>query len=187
MARRRDQILDAATACLLRTGLTGVSTAAICAEAGLSMGALYIHFKSKSDVLRALAERSASNRRSTLKTEDATALRRALRDMVAAERSDQGKAISRVDLQFLSLKGEDDDFASVIAALRENDDFADAVQELARRGELREGVDPKIAAATVEALLMGFKVLSLMGDKHADAYQDALDLLLDGLLAKPAR
>jgi AcrR family transcriptional regulator len=186
MDQRKDKILDAATACLLRTGVPGLSTSAICAEAGISMGALYTHFRSKADVLRALAERSASQRRDTLEGRDAAGLRAALSELVEDERSEQGIAISRVDLQLLSLRGDEDDFAVVIQALKDNQDFLHAMQSLAARCELREGLQPAVAAAALESFLMGVKVLTLMGEKHAPAYVEALNLILGSILKAPA-
>jgi AcrR family transcriptional regulator len=186
MDRRKDEILDAATACLLRTGLPGLSTSAICAEAGISMGALYTHFPSKAEVLRALAERSAQARRGALEGRDAAGLRQALAELVDRERSDEGMAISRVDLQLLSFRGEEE-FASVIEALRGNRDFSQAMAALQAGGELRADVDPDVAAATIEAFLMGLKVLTLMGRKHAALYSEALELILGGVLRAPSQ
>lgn len=186
MESRRDQILDAAAACLLRGGLADLSTTAICAEAGISTGALYTHFKGKAEILRALAERSARNRATALDGEGFEALRSGLHALVDEERSELGKAISRVDLQFLSLKGDDEDFAPVIAQLRDNEDFAVALRRLAQAGELRRDVDPVVASAALESLLMGVKVLSLMGDKHAASYGAAIDLLLDSIARGPS-
>lgn len=183
MESRRDKILDATATCLLRTGLPGLSTTAICAEAGISMGALYTHFKAKADILRALAERSAQQRASVLETGGLEEIRRALHTLILEETSETGRAVSRVDLQFLSMKGAEADFASVIAQLRDNDDFSRAIARLARQGELKPGVDPRAAAAALEGMLMGVKLLSLMGGKHAEAYGDALDLLMDFLAA----
>lgn len=185
MDRRRDEILDAATACLLRTGLAGLSTSAICAEAGISMGALYTHFSSKAEVLGALAERSARQRRDVLAGRDMEGLRKALHDLVAEERSETGMLISRVDLQLLSLRGDEEDFASVIEALKQNQDFVQAMQHLAARDALRAGVVPQSAAVALEAFLMGIKVLTLMGQKHAADYGDALDLILDAVAREP--
>lgn len=184
MEGRRDQILDAAAACLLRDGLAELSTTAICAEAGISTGALYTHFKGKAEILRALAERSARDRARTLGGEGLAALRAALHALVEEERSSLGKAVSRVDLQFLSLKAQDEDFAPVLAQLRGNDDFAAALRRLAGAGELRPGLDPEVAAAALELMVMGVKVLSLMGDKHAGLYGAAVDLLLDAMAAE---
>ncbi|MES2257471.1 MAG: helix-turn-helix domain-containing protein [Pseudomonadota bacterium] len=54
MAARRKQILDAASASINQKGIAGMSIADISATAGLSVGAIYTHFKSKEDILAAL-------------------------------------------------------------------------------------------------------------------------------------
>jgi TetR/AcrR family transcriptional repressor of uid operon len=59
-AERRDQqtqrILDAATICFVRSGFQGASMQQICAEAGMSPGALYRYFASKEAIIEAISE-----------------------------------------------------------------------------------------------------------------------------------
>jgi AcrR family transcriptional regulator len=52
----RQEILSAAMRCFSRTGYEAASVAEICAEAGISKGALYHHFPSKHDIFMALLE-----------------------------------------------------------------------------------------------------------------------------------
>ncbi len=54
--RRRRQIMDAALACFRRRGFHQTSMQEICAEAGLSAGALYRYFPAKTDIITAIAE-----------------------------------------------------------------------------------------------------------------------------------
>lgn len=54
--RRRREILDAAMFCFRRRGFHQATMQEICAEAGLSPGALYRYFDSKSDIIAAIAE-----------------------------------------------------------------------------------------------------------------------------------
>lgn len=56
-AARRQQILDAALVAFARRGFHGATMPEICAEAGLSPGTVYRHFRSKDDLIAALAER----------------------------------------------------------------------------------------------------------------------------------
>lgn len=49
----RDRVLTAAAAVFSRRGYDGATTAAICAEAGVSSGALYGHFGSKAELFAA--------------------------------------------------------------------------------------------------------------------------------------
>lgn len=59
-AERRDhqvqRILDAAKVCFVRSGFQGASMQQICAEAGMSPGALYRYFASKEAIVEAICE-----------------------------------------------------------------------------------------------------------------------------------
>ncbi|MDX2258445.1 MAG: TetR/AcrR family transcriptional regulator [Hyphomicrobiaceae bacterium] len=54
---RREAILDAAELCIARSGFHGATMAEICAEAGVSAGALYVHFQSKEALIAGITER----------------------------------------------------------------------------------------------------------------------------------
>ncbi|WP_203710001.1 TetR/AcrR family transcriptional regulator [Asanoa siamensis] len=56
LAARRQQILDAARRCFMRDGFHNTSMQDVIAEAGLSVGAVYRYFKSKNDLITAIAE-----------------------------------------------------------------------------------------------------------------------------------
>lgn len=51
MNAQRERIIMAAIACIARKGVEGTSMADIWKEAGLSAGALYVHFKNKGDLV----------------------------------------------------------------------------------------------------------------------------------------
>src|SRR3954454_9980149 len=53
---RRSEILSAAQRCSVRSGFHGASMQEICAEAGMSPGALYRYFPSKVSIISAIAE-----------------------------------------------------------------------------------------------------------------------------------
>jgi AcrR family transcriptional regulator len=59
-AERRDQqtqrIMDAAKSCFQKSGFQGASMQSICAEAGMSPGALYRKFPSKESIIEAITE-----------------------------------------------------------------------------------------------------------------------------------
>ena len=50
---RREQIIDAAINCFIRNGIHQTSMRDICKEAGLSIGAVYLHFMSKDKIIEA--------------------------------------------------------------------------------------------------------------------------------------
>jgi AcrR family transcriptional regulator len=56
MTARREQILEAARVCFLRNGLHNTSMQDLIREAGLSVGAVYRYFKSKNEIINAIAE-----------------------------------------------------------------------------------------------------------------------------------
>jgi AcrR family transcriptional regulator len=56
LTARREQILEAARVCFLRNGLHNTSMQDLIREAGLSVGAVYRYFKSKNEIISAIAE-----------------------------------------------------------------------------------------------------------------------------------
>ena len=56
LTARREQILAAAHACFLRKGLHNTSMQDLIKEAGLSVGAVYRYFKSKDEIIAAIAQ-----------------------------------------------------------------------------------------------------------------------------------
>src|SRR5882757_157356 len=65
---RRDQIIDAAIACIAAKGFHRTSMADIIAESGLSAGAIYLQFSSKQDIALAVGKRILGNRMSEVDT-----------------------------------------------------------------------------------------------------------------------
>lgn len=64
MQRQEDQrkrILDAAIACFSRGGFHATGMQAVCAEAGMSPGALYRYFPSKEAIIEAIVERDRAD------------------------------------------------------------------------------------------------------------------------------
>lgn len=61
MAGVRQQILDAARAVFDRKGVADAVMSDIAVEAGLSVGSIYVHFRSKEDVLKRLIEQGDTN------------------------------------------------------------------------------------------------------------------------------
>ena len=62
----RDRIVDAAATALRARGIDGVSIAEIMAEAGLTHGGFYAHFKSKDELVGAALKRAGSQTITTL-------------------------------------------------------------------------------------------------------------------------
>jgi AcrR family transcriptional regulator len=59
MDRRRNQIIDGLLASVRKKGLASTSTQDVAAACGLSVGSMYVHFKSKEEILHAAIRRSS--------------------------------------------------------------------------------------------------------------------------------
>jgi AcrR family transcriptional regulator len=183
MTDRRDEIIDATLACLIRSGLTGLSTNAICEEAGISMGALYTHFASKDEILSALAERSIRRRAEKLEFRTGAAMRRYFLAAVESVTAEKAKAGFRVDLDLIVAGSRDEKIGKALLPYRNNRDLVDELKALKAAGELRAQVDPEVAATAIDGLLLGARLLALIGGKSAANYRHAMELLLDNITA----
>lgn len=156
--RRRRQIMDAAIACFRRRGFHQATMAEICAEAGVSAGALYRYFASKADIIGAIAEDKRGE-------SDQAFLR-------AAEEQGFVQAMCLVARSFFEKFAEGDGaliadiFAEAIrddmvaAPLRASDVqsvklFTRAVEAAQQRGEIDARLDPEIVTDTLFAALEG--------------------------------
>lgn len=182
MVDRREEIIDATQACLIRSGLAGLSTTAICEEAGISMGALYTHFGTKDEILLAMAERSARRRREALSFRSLKELRQYFLAQAEAATSRKTKDSFRIDLELLVAAYSDERIAKALLPFRNSNDLTDAIKTLQANGEIHKSVDPQAAATALEAVLMGVRVLSLVGGRPATAYRDSLEVLLDSFM-----
>ena len=65
---RRDEIIDAARTCFLRSGFHQTTTDEICREANITPGGLYHYFTSKDDLIAVVIENSAKNAMERMRT-----------------------------------------------------------------------------------------------------------------------
>jgi AcrR family transcriptional regulator len=154
----RERLLDAAYACLLETGLEGMTTRAVLDRAGMSAGTLYHYFSGKDDLVMALAERIA-----------------------AVEFGDLGESAGDVDL--LALTGrllEPHDVYSVLPELRVRARLdADVRRALARYDELT-------VARFVPLVEQAQQAGVLSADLDAPALVELVELLFEALQSHAA-
>ncbi len=174
---RRAQILAAAVRCFARHGFQGATIPDICAEAGLSVGAVYGYFDSKDAIIAALADHG---RRATSEligaaaggspTERLRAVLGALARPGAAETFQLdvrawGEAIGNETLRAAVTSSEADTTAALAALLRP---LAEA-----------RGLAPDALAALVAAVIVGCEVRrAITPDADLAAPLDALLALL---------
>lgn len=150
--------MDAAIACFRRRGFHQATMAEICAEAGISAGALYRYFSSKADIIGAIAEdkRGEANEAFMRAAEQQgflPAMCLVARDFFDKFAEGDGALIADI----LSEAIRDD---AVSASLRATDAgsveiFMRAVEAAQARGEIDGALDPEIATNTLFAALEG--------------------------------
>lgn len=172
-ARRRAQILDAALGCFRRRGFHQATMQEICAEAGLSPGALYRYFPSKTDIIAAIAEEEGRMAEPVFTAIGAGA------DVV-----DGLTDFARQLLQRFATVDDGPLFAEVMAeAIRDpalarrcieaqspfKARLTELVDQARRDGRVGTGVDPEQAARVVVAMIDGFGLHLSIGARDLDA------------------
>jgi len=192
-AARRQQILDAATACFTREGFHRTTMQDIVGEAGLSAGAVYGYFKSKDDIIEEIsAERHARERELLSRTGDlapAEILRRLAREFLGSlsERKEQKRRRLGVQVWAEALREP-----RVMRLVRRGVDepvrlLAGVVKDAQKRGEIPASLEPEAVARAIVALFHGF-ILQQSWDPRVAVgpYLAVMETVVDALL-KPAR
>jgi len=155
MAGRRGEILAAAGACFAREGFHATSMRDIYRECGLSAGAVYNHFASKEDIVRALGEerlrRAQAQREALGLIEDPI---EALRLMAAGTREvllREGDLM--MDLQLAGEALRDESIAEV--SRRAYEATLETVVGLLGRAQSRGDLDSSLDADALARLLIG--------------------------------
>ena len=183
-AARRDEIVDAALAAFRRKGFQAASMADIIAESGQSAGAIYGHFKGKSEIVLEVATRVVGERvidvqrlRESQRLVPPSALLRVLVDGMTRDLGDPtivvqiwGEAVTEPKLKALALRT----FERLYSALR---------SYIALWHTREHGLSPEDAAATATrqvplfiSSVQGYLLpRAIMPDFDADAYFATLD------------
>lgn len=160
--RRRRQILDAALVCFRRRGFHQATVQEICAEAGISAGALYRYFPSKADIIAAIAE---DNRRESEALLEDVKRGASLVDALAIvskkffEKCDEagdGPLICDV----VAEAGRDPLLSQRLAEIdhASRQRLAGAIEAAQTRGEIDPALDPDLAAETLFAMIEGLGI-----------------------------
>jgi AcrR family transcriptional regulator len=170
-AEKRREILDAAGRCFARDGFRGATTAAICAEAGISPGHLYHYFASKEAIIAALAQ--ANLDRAAQRFEEAAAGSNIIATL--ASEAEQAKlrytkANQPLLFELLAEAGRNPAVAEIVRkhsrGMRQL--LADLVRKGQAAGEVDPGLDAELAAAILMSAIDGSKI-SMVRDPKLDA------------------
>lgn len=158
MQGRQQQILEAAHALFRKKGFHQTSVDDICKEAGLSVGALYTHFKNKRDIYLAITEKGDAYLIEDPQVETVGQFAELLAMMLS--RAVASRADLEMELQLLAQAVSDDkvgDFVRGTIAKREQS-FLRFLRSLEEKGQLAQDYDPVAGARRIDALLVGMLV-----------------------------
>jgi len=194
---RREQILEAARACLQEQGLEAVSMEMIITRSGLSTGAVYGYFKGKDEIISAVVTdgTAAMGRQLTpvLKNPEPPPLPQFAEQMlrtIAEFGRDKPGGIDRllVSLHGWSHSQSDPGLKAItrIAYRRQRDLLADTVRRWQAAGRFDPGADPDPVAQLLQSIILGFVAQrALAGDADVQAHASALDALTRRCPADP--
>ncbi len=163
--RTRDALVEAATALFAEQGLGGPSLDAICARAGFTRGAFYVHFKTRDDLIVAVVERvmgafidamvaagEASADLAAIVQTFALAVENGAFPLPSAVRPHQ---VIEACLRSDKLRAA---YLAMLARARLR--LADTVRRGQREGRLRDDVDADAVAQLLLAVVLGVEVAS---------------------------
>jgi TetR/AcrR family transcriptional regulator, transcriptional repressor of aconitase len=187
---RREQVLEAARACLQEHGLEAVSMEMIIARSGLSTGAVYGYFKGKDEIISAVVtDGTAAMGRQlapVLKDPEPRPLPEFMEQLlrtIADFGQDKHDGIDRllVSLHGWSHSQSDPALqATTRAAYRSQRELlADAVRRWQAAGTLDPAADPEGVAQLLQSIILGFAAQrALAGDADVQAHASALQALI---------
>lgn len=182
----REGILDAAQACFHEFGVAGTSLAMIGERAGYTRGAVYWHFKNKTEVLTAMIDReripfierlrrTASSKRTTPVLDLRSALLVSLREVSEDERlRNMMEIMLRNDLsvesqamQELQRESSREELAIIGAAMQRARDL----------GQLRPNADVETVARIISTSLTGVLYSAMLEPELFDLQRDGTETL----------
>jgi AcrR family transcriptional regulator len=183
-ARTRRELYEAAIRLFLARGVEAVTVDEICAEADVARATFFLHFPTKHAVLQEYGRSVTGEVASAVAAHRgrATEVLRLVLDMLV-ERAMQHRAVMRVLLEETLHHAE-----ALEEHAEQSRDLVALVAEVVRRGqaggELRAGVDPRLAAAVIVSSYFAIAFAWIRGDEPVDlpaAVGQALELVLRGL------
>jgi AcrR family transcriptional regulator len=187
LAARRQQIVDAARRCFLRDGFHNTSMQDVITEAGLSVGAVYRYFKSKNDLISAIAEEAIGGAgeifAALAATDPPLPLPEVLeRTLAYVDRQAGAEGVLRIAMQVWAESLRDPALAAFVSAtytgFREH--FAVMVRRAQRAGELPADADVEGVAAALFGMVPGyFMQRVLTGRPDRETYLAGVRALLN--------
>jgi TetR/AcrR family transcriptional regulator, transcriptional repressor of aconitase len=191
---QRQRILDAARRCFMREGFHATSMQDILTEAKLSAGGLYLYFKSKEEIVEAIAVDTlaffTAALEELLSDSDLPSLDIALGNVLWILREhDREQPTFRVVVQVWGEVGRAPHLAAqvAVAQMRARELFERLIERYQARGDLDLDAPKERIAQILIAIMMGYVAqCALLGDTDVDAFVAGLRPLLDARLRIPS-
>ena len=186
---RKEQIVNAAFLCFARKGFHPTTMQDICAEAGLSPGAVYRYFAGKEDIIQSACDEAQATQNvglieDALAAPDTRSMFHGLAQAFFARFDDEDADIyNRATLQLWAEMAVDDrvreSFSRNYTAVRTG--LVEVVREAQRRGDLSAELDADAVASAMFALYEGFRLLKAVDPAIDTAnYVRVAEALLNG-------
>jgi AcrR family transcriptional regulator len=187
-----ERILAAAELCLAHLGLARLSMTDVAAQAGVSRGAVYLHFADRQALIDAVLVRAAQ--RFVASSTHSVGRRRSLAGQVAEAavfiREHRGDT-----LLTLRLPADEETLLATLLTTRMDSLVGEWIEfwlpylaEADRRGELRRGLDPRQAAEWIVRMMLSFAVMpavSFDADDPEAVRAFVHSFIVDGLGPRP--
>jgi AcrR family transcriptional regulator len=188
---RRAQIIRAACKCFSKKGFHQTTVRDICCEAGLSTGAVYGYFKSKDEIVAALAEMGRENTRAALglgrgERQEPPSLPEILGTVMRLADAELTRETARLDVRMWGEGLHTPQLRKLFLEALANvlEPFAAAIRRGQKRGEISADLDPESVSRVWAAMALGFTVQIAM-EPEADLSRCAavVSSLVDGSFA----
>src|SRR5690606_7429647 len=158
-------------------GFERMAVADICKAAGISMGALYKHFRTKRDIMLALADR-ALERQKLILFPDLESFRRFIMDEIDEFDTDKRCAIIRSEFHLIQVSLHDEDLRirSRDSILLMQRNIQKAMNDLKNRGQIMATYDTLTGAKALVMTLTGLWLLKAISpETPARDYKSTID------------
>lgn len=187
--KKRQEILAAAKRCFLRSGLSGASTAQICAEAGISPGHLYHYFESKDAIVAAMADARLEGASERFK-QDAYEAGSVIPALLSEIEEPGNAAQAALFFEMLAESRRNPEMAKILHGRSRSmrNLIAEVIRHGQAQGEIHSELDPETAAMAVFGLMDATKAVSLHDPKQDLKKVVALfKLMIEHLFSAPAK
>ena len=187
---KRQHILQAATALFIKHGFHPTGMAAICEAAGMSAGALYRYFPSKTDIIRAIVEREQAEADAMFGgLEDAKDFPRAVADMIIDTiEFVSDRTYGRLALEIAAEGARDAEVEAIIVESEHANraSLAARIAQARKAGLVSASIDPEACAHVLQMLVNGSTgAQSVAGALKGRKFKTTVRRIIEDMLEAP--